>query len=84
MIPIRELLDRIRWDKAFGAAEFALGYYDRVERRIIVVPFRAIQFDPGDHFSFQLMDDEGGIHTVPLHRVKEVYRDGRLIWQRQH
>lgn len=49
-----------------------------------MAPFRAIQFDPDDHFSFQVMDDEGGIHTVPLHRVKEVYRDGRLIWQRQH
>ena len=34
--------------------------------------------------SFQVTGDEGEVHTVPLHRVKEVYRNGELIWHREH
>jgi hypothetical protein len=30
MMPIHELLNRIHWDPAFGAAHFRLGYIDRL------------------------------------------------------
>ena len=30
MMPIHELLSRIRRDEAFGQAEFEIGYYDRL------------------------------------------------------
>jgi len=84
MIPIHELLNRIRWDEEFGQAEFEIGYHDRVEDRIIRVPMRAIFFEPGDHFSFDLYDHEGELHSIPLHRVKQVFRNGALIWHREH
>jgi Uncharacterized protein conserved in archaea len=84
MIPIHELLNRIRWDESFGAAVFELGYYDRVEGDILRVPFKEVRFEPGDHFAFQVADQEGAIHTVPLHRVKAVWRNGELIWHREH
>lgn len=44
MIPIQDLLHRIRWDPEFGRDEFIIGYYDRVEHEIILVPFREISF----------------------------------------
>lgn len=84
MIPIHELLNKIRWDKEFGKGSFTIGYYDRVEGEIIRVPFAQMHFDPGDHFSFQVLDQEGEIHTVPFHRVKEVFKDGELVWHREH
>ncbi len=84
MIPIQALLNRIRWDHDFAQGEFVIGYYDRVEDRIIKVPLRELYFDAEDHFSFQVYDDEDELHTVPFHRVKEVYKDGQMIWQRQH
>lgn len=83
MIPIHELFNRIRWDPEFSRGEFAVGYYDRLEARIIVVPFAEITFDPEDHFSIQVMDTLGQGHTVPLHRICEVYRNGECIWRRQ-
>jgi uncharacterized protein (UPF0248 family) len=46
MIPIHELLNRIRWDPAFGQGDFQLGYYDRAEDRIILVPFAQVSFPP--------------------------------------
>jgi uncharacterized protein (UPF0248 family) len=82
VIPIRALLDRIRWDPEFGRGDFTLGYYDRVERRVVKVPLARIHLEPGHHFSFTAVAADGSIHEVPFHRVREVYRDGELIWQR--
>lgn len=84
MTPIHELLNRIRWDEAFGKGDFVIGYLDRVEDRIIHVPLHALFFEPGDHFSFDLIDDKGELHSIPLHRIKEVYKDNALIWHREH
>ena len=44
MIPIHELLNRIRWDSEFAKGNFQLGYYDRAEDRIILVPLQEITF----------------------------------------
>lgn len=84
MIPIHELLNKIRWDKDFGTGDFAIGYYDRIKEKIIMVPLREVHFDPTDHSVFQVVDDDGEAHRIPLHRVKEVYKNGELIWHREH
>ena len=81
MIPIHELLNRIRWDDAFAKGRFVIGYYDRLEGRLIRVPLSRTQLGT-DHFSFQAVDPDGYAHEVPFHRVKEVYKDGELIWHR--
>jgi uncharacterized protein (UPF0248 family) len=83
MIPIHDLLNRIRWDPEFGRGRFALGFYDRVEDRVIVIPVREIHFEPGDHFAFQFVDEDGAAHNVPLHRIRDVYKDGARIWHRE-
>ena len=82
MIPIHALLARIRWGPAFGRGEFVIGYYDRFARRIVRVPLRRLAFANHDHFACTLVDDEGEIRQLPLHRIREVLKDGRLIWQR--
>ena len=50
----------------------------------IRVPMREIFFEPGDHFAFDLYDHGGELHSIPLHRVKQVFRNGELIWHREH
>jgi len=82
MIPIQDLLHRIQWDPAFGQAEFEIGYFDRVTGEIVRVPFRRVRFAKGEHFGFEAVEDDGSVHTVPLHRVREVRRNGELVWQR--
>ena len=84
MKPVQEMLNRIRWDKAWADDEFKIGYYDRVEQRIIVVAFKEIYFPKNDHFAFELIDSQGEVHSVPYHRVKAIYQNGRLIWHREH
>ncbi|TQV62851.1 MAG: DUF504 domain-containing protein [Halothiobacillaceae bacterium] len=82
MTPIHELLNRIHWDRAFGAAAFRVGYIDRVAGGLVharlVEPF----LHEGEHFSVVLRDEKGEPHEVPLHRIREVRRDDELIWQR--
>ena len=64
-------------------ADFVIGYYDRVEEWLIYVPLKTLYFDPQDHFDFQLLDEVGVSHTIPLHRIRQVLRNGELVWQRQ-
>lgn len=82
MQPIDKVLDRIRWDRGFGDAVFELGYYDRVAGIIVRRPLADLLFEAGNKESFLLMDKNGVCQRIPLHRVREVYRNGELIWQR--
>ncbi|MEM5789871.1 MAG: DUF504 domain-containing protein [Syntrophobacteraceae bacterium] len=82
MVPIRELLNRIRWDRKFGTGTFLIGYFDHVKQTIIQVPFSTIRFEEGNSFSFRLEDEDGESILIPLHRVRTVVRDGMVIWKR--
>ncbi len=82
MIPINELLDRIRWDHEFALGEFQLDYLDRVEGHVILVPLKEVSFPLESPQTFQITDAEGRTHRVPFHRVREVYKDSQRIWYR--
>ncbi len=82
MIPIQDLLHRIQWDPEFGKGDFVIGYFDRRLGRIIKVPFQRIAIEPGSSFSFELFDELGKARMIPLHRVREVWLNGNLIWHR--
>lgn len=82
--PLQDLLHRIKWDPEFGKGDFALGYYDRVAHEETVVPFASIDFDPHWPGTFSVLDASGTEGRIPLHRVRTVYKDGAVIWQRPH
>jgi hypothetical protein len=56
----------------------------RVEDRIICVPMREMRFAPGNHFALGLYNHEGELHSILLHRVRQAFGNGELIWQREH
>lgn len=82
MQPIHELLNRIHWDPEFGKGKFELDFLDRLESTLIRLPFREIVFEPGGHFFFHYIDEEGVEHSVPFHRIRSVYKNGERIWHR--
>ncbi len=82
MIPIHELLSRIRWDPEFAKGDFQLGYYDRGEDGVILVPLKEVTFPEDNPQVFHVIDLEGQVHRIPLHRVREVYKDCQRIWNR--
>lgn len=83
MIPIHELLNRIHWDKEFGQGDFKIGLYDRVEDKIIFVSLKEMHFLENDHFSFEIIDHDGISHSIPFHRIRQVYKNDELIWNRE-
>jgi len=83
MQSIHELLERIHMDTEFGCGYFEIGYSDRREKEIIRVSFREVTQLPGKKFSFHVFDEDGIAQCVPMHRIREVYKDGDLIWKRE-
>ena len=67
-------------DKKFGRGKFEIGYYDRLLEKIVRVPFAKIICPDSSRKTIQIMNSEGEIYYVPLHRIQAVYKDGRLIW----
>lgn len=82
MLPIQKLLSRLRWDPRYRVGRFALGYFDRIERRIVIIPLDDLHFPREAPHTFEIWDDEGNAHRIPFHRVRCVYRNGRAIWER--
>jgi len=80
MIPIHELLARIRWDPEFGRGRFEIAYFDREKKRLVRLPLERVRMS--DHFGFEALEADGSLHNVPYHRVREVWHDGQLIWSR--
>jgi uncharacterized protein (UPF0248 family) len=81
MQPLRDLLNRIKWDPRFGKGAFALGYDDRMARQEKVVALTSITVDSAER-SFSVCGDDGVFVRIPLHRVRTVYKDGTPIWRR--
>ncbi len=82
MIPIQDVLHRIRWDPGFGSAAVEIGYVDRVAGGIVRVPFRDLRLGGGRRPALRIVAEDGSVRTIPLHRVRQVWRDGQLVWQR--
>ncbi|MEK7755281.1 MAG: RNA repair domain-containing protein [Acidobacteriota bacterium] len=51
-------------------------------RLAIKVPLTRIVFETDSHGTFEAIAADGSVHSVPCHRVREAYRDGKLIWRR--
>lgn len=80
MIYIKKLLDRIRWDFSFSQAYFELEYEDRVSGLVRIALDRIVSVDSQN---FTVEDQYFGKITIPLHRIRKVYRNGELIWKRK-
>jgi uncharacterized protein (UPF0248 family) len=46
------------------------------------VPLEEVRTRPGEHFMFERVDEEGATQGIPFHRIREVWRDGTLVWSR--
>jgi uncharacterized protein (UPF0248 family) len=82
MIPIHELLSRIRWDKEFGQGRFEIGYFDRHEKAVHRVALQEVAFPEDERHTFEVADESGQARRIPFHRVREVVKDGQVIWKR--
>jgi len=65
MIPIHELLARIRWDPEFGRARFEIAYLDHERKALVRVPFERVRIPDEHRFALEAVEDDGTVHSVP-------------------
>ena len=82
MVPIHALLARIRWDPRFGRGRWEIAYLDRARPGLVRVPFDEVRTQAHIGFVFDVVDDEGIARSVPYHRVRQVWHNGKLVWSR--
>lgn len=75
MLPIKQLLDKIRWDKRENPDSYTLYYYDRIKDNLVELRYKDIA-DIKD--GFIIINKK----HIPLHRIKQVKKDGKVIWSR--
>jgi uncharacterized protein (UPF0248 family) len=80
MQPIHELLNQIRWDPNFRG-DFVIAFVDHSKPELVRIAMRDMRFAEG-RFAFEMLTDDDSVVSIPLHRIRQVYRDGQLIWSR--
>lgn len=76
MTPIKKLLDKIKWDSKEQSQDYNISYLDRITGKEIRIRYEEIE--GYDHQFFKRGDSQ-----IPLHRIKKVYKKGKLIWERK-
>lgn len=74
MISIKHLLNKIKWDKRENIEDYSLEYIDRIEKKNIEIRLKDIKIE-GDY----IVSEE---NTIPLHRIRKVKKNGKVIWNR--
>lgn len=73
------LLERIRRGRESGRGEFTIGDPDRVARAIVRVPLARVGSATAGRTRFIAVAPDGPAHDAPLHRIREIRRDGELL-----
>ncbi len=76
MIPIRDLLNQIKWSKKENSKDYKIVYLDRILQQEVKVKFTSIS--KIEH-NFMIIDEA----SIPLHRVTKVLKKDKLIWERK-
>ncbi|MBI1969749.1 DUF504 domain-containing protein [Candidatus Woesearchaeota archaeon] len=79
MKPIQDIVNRILHDASLQKEEYVLFYYDRIEKVLKEIPATSIKKLEG---TFLILHLEGEEVEIPLHRIREVRKEGKLIWKR--
>jgi uncharacterized protein (UPF0248 family) len=78
MITIKDLINKIKWDKRENPEDYTLTFIDfRKEKEISYAQIKRLEGN------FMVLDSNGKEVEVPLHRVRKVKKKGNIIWQRK-
>ena len=79
MLPIHQLLNKIKWDKRESPEQYSIFYFDRILNKLISIPYNNIKRLEG---SFMVLNNEEETN-IPLHRIKKVTKKDAVIWERK-
>jgi len=76
MTPIKDLINKMRWDIKENPGDYEIAYLDRVFKKEIKIRFTNISKVEDE---FMILDEV----LIPLHRIIRVYKKNKLIWERK-
>jgi len=75
----KEILNKLKWDKSAEPEKCSVLYTDRISQGLKTIPFQKIKKIEGNFFEIK----EGGkTSEIPVHRIREIRKESRLIWRR--
>jgi uncharacterized protein (UPF0248 family) len=79
MKPIKEILNKIKWDKKYNSDDFIIYYFDRIKKDFHELKFKdIIKIEE----NFLEIKTNNGIINLPLHRIRQVNFKGDVFWKR--
>ncbi len=76
---IKDLINKIKWNKNLNPDDYTLIYIDRIDKNKKKMNFTDIEKIEG---SFLMLTKEDKEVNIPLHRIREVRKQGKLVWKR--
>ncbi len=75
---IKDLLNKIIWDKRENPADYTIHYEDRIIKTLLQVNAGDVKLE-GTVIKVRQAGEE---IDIPLHRIKEVRKSGQIVWKR--
>lgn len=74
----KEALNKIKWGEKEPEKYFVF-YIDRISKELKKIKFSEIKKIEG---SFFIMKKDGEETEIPIHRIRELRKENKLIWRR--
>ena len=79
MQPIKDLLNKIKWDKRENPGNYSIYYFDRISKKLIKIGYNEIKGADGNFIVVEKNNEEA---YIPMHRIKEVRKNNIIVWKR--
>ena len=77
MQSIKDLINKIKWDKRENPKDYSLIYIDLNKKKELA--YISIKRLEGN---FMIIERNNEEVEIPLHRIREVKKKGKIIWKR--
>jgi len=74
-----ETLSRIKWSITENPEDYSIFILDRIEKKLKEIRFESIK---SFGRAFMCVEQKGEIVEIPLHRIREIRKNGKLVWGR--
>lgn len=79
MMPVKDFLNKIKWDNDLNEEDFTVYYLDNVSKKLVGVRFVDIKKIEG---SFIVIEKDSEETYIPMHRIREVKEKDKVVWKR--
>ena len=79
MQPIKDLLNKIKWDKRENPDNYSIHYFDRISKTLIKIVYASIKRFEDNFIIIEKNHEES---HIPLHRIREVRKNNIIVWKR--